>query len=826
MKSPFIITALLAALVIGGGALASDVSDAEYKTTITITNNGTATTNQATVFVLDTAVMIASDMLGANANDCAMQTSAGSEIIFMPSINSTYPWCTWVSSIGESSSIYQYLYSKGASGGDIRYFPGSTGMSVDDDLTIEPGNNFTIEFTDTWFNTSAGMVGENVTNKLDAFSIYIDSAGSLTAGLNDGGDSTSDNASPAGVGYSTNITGVFGASTHWEAVDDDPSSPDDDTTYVYTTSAAALYDYYLADSTDLAEIPREANNFTVTVYARYRTTSGGGGTAAFIPALRLNGVNNTGAVQSDTTGSYVNEGAAVTRPGGGTWVRSDFDNGLQIGAGAYSNGVDQCRITCLWAVIAYDEGVTVATAVSSGEHDATVNATGGIYNQLVDYGDLLNFPKAANSEVNCGALHNASANFTVAGRFKLDNNFAAGSAEQYIWSKRINGNDQAWLHLDNVTGKLEWYLELGGVVQFLIESTETSWLANTYYSVIADVNDTHGASLIINGGTPVTNASTSGLPNGGNILIGELVSGWGSGIDGAWTELAHYTNYQTVADKANIAIGTYPGDYVNFYLFDEGTGATITDYGTGGNDGTVGAACTWVSSSRYVDFSLDVDGTDYGKLLHGATVPNNAHEFILGDDVVTPYIGTMTITKNGATAGQWEWEYNDEFTDLSGNGNTGTPSFRTASSDADVSADISGFTSTYSASTPTGNTTGGWSMIETVPTEPDSLWTEGGTGFPLGPEVAATADSAGQPQTVWLYAFAFALAVGAFILTYAATHKIRMGMKGSLILSCLSAELVLIFFVLTETVAGFALIPLGLILISLTLWRKSAAPVD
>ena len=118
--------------------LASDVSGAQYLTRSIITNNSSSEINNAVVtFDLSTEDMITSWMLGINATDFAMRTSGGTDIAAMPSVNSTYPWCTFISSVPGNSQVDQYLYSKGVTGGKLAYFPDSAGMTVlDDDLSL------------------------------------------------------------------------------------------------------------------------------------------------------------------------------------------------------------------------------------------------------------------------------------------------------------------------------------------------------------------------------------------------------------------------------------------------------------------------------------------------------------------------------------------------------------------------------------------------------------------------------------------------------------------------------------------------------------------
>lgn len=156
---------------------AADVSNALYMSTITISNNGTALSNAIAIFNLSTAEMISSGLLSANASDAAMLTGiGGSSLKFMPSVNSTYPWITWVPGIGAYSNLQEYLFTKGATGGDIAYFPGSDGMDVGDAAGMEGGNDFSDNVT--YGSIAAG----NVLTKGSAYNI-INGTSNVTANV-------------------------------------------------------------------------------------------------------------------------------------------------------------------------------------------------------------------------------------------------------------------------------------------------------------------------------------------------------------------------------------------------------------------------------------------------------------------------------------------------------------------------------------------------------------------------------------------------------------------------------------------------------------------
>ena len=168
--------AIVLTLSLAGIVIASDIDDAEYKTTITVSNNGTAATNVAAPFALSTAEMIAIGMLSADASDAAMISSGGADTAFMPASDNASPWITWVSSIGADSQVGQYLYSKGVTGSKIRYFPDDAGASANHSATLKLADNFTVE-VNGFYNPVSG----NIVVKDDAFYLISDDPGNIYA---------------------------------------------------------------------------------------------------------------------------------------------------------------------------------------------------------------------------------------------------------------------------------------------------------------------------------------------------------------------------------------------------------------------------------------------------------------------------------------------------------------------------------------------------------------------------------------------------------------------------------------------------------------------
>jgi len=169
--------------------------------------------------------------------------------------------------------------------------------------------------------------------------------------------------------------------------------------------------------------------------------------------------------------------------------------------------------------------------------------------------------------------------------------------------------------------------------------------------------------------------------------------------------------------------------------------------------------------------------------LSNLSVPNTSSNWTLAQNNVMPYIASVNMSVGGNLKGSWAWQYATTFTDQSGNGNTLTPSFRTASSDADVSAELVGFAPITEADAPpytvtdppdliTDNITvaGGFSSNTTVSTVP---------GIDV---LTAVAAPSGTPVPFILY-----LLSGVFLLacSFGISYLMRDGGSSSLVVKIL-----------------------------------------
>lgn len=178
MKRLLIYLAILAALI-PASIWASDITAAKWHGTVRVTNNGTATANVSVPLALDTASFITNGYSNATASDVAFLIS-GTDTAFMPGYGGN-PWMFFTGSLGASQSTDYDLYSRGVTGGTVAYFPGTAGMTVTDNDSLELGDYFNV-FVSGYIDTTAGA-GKNIIFKDDTFQLYVSDSvsGNITA---------------------------------------------------------------------------------------------------------------------------------------------------------------------------------------------------------------------------------------------------------------------------------------------------------------------------------------------------------------------------------------------------------------------------------------------------------------------------------------------------------------------------------------------------------------------------------------------------------------------------------------------------------------------
>ena len=223
-----IIIGLILLLMTSGVAIASDISDADYIATVRITNNSTANTSVCVpISGANTTNLINLGFLNATANNSLIRSSAGADVPFMPGYNAE--WIVYVDTIS-SDSVVDYTWYNNSTGGKHVYFPDTGGMTSPN---ITLSDNFTVTLSDVYIidgdffgiqdaiNATYNATSETVTLTIQEYSL-------------------TETLLTTGAGSVTTIPILFGAATHWQAV----NTIDDATSYVETGVAAWSYDLY------------------------------------------------------------------------------------------------------------------------------------------------------------------------------------------------------------------------------------------------------------------------------------------------------------------------------------------------------------------------------------------------------------------------------------------------------------------------------------------------------------------------------------------------------------------------------------------------------
>jgi hypothetical protein len=146
---------------------------------LVVTYAVTALTNVTTVCPINTQALIDGKYVTSDLLNTAFQTQGGSDVPYMPGVG-TNPWVFWIDSIGANESKPYLLYTGGP---DMQtafsYFPAAGGMTTNDnDVSLELGNNFTIE-QKGWVDTTAAA-DKNLVYKNGAIKTYANGAGTIT----------------------------------------------------------------------------------------------------------------------------------------------------------------------------------------------------------------------------------------------------------------------------------------------------------------------------------------------------------------------------------------------------------------------------------------------------------------------------------------------------------------------------------------------------------------------------------------------------------------------------------------------------------------------
>lgn len=195
------------------------------------------------------------------------------------------------------------------------------------------------------------------------------------------------------------------------------------------------------------------------------------------------------------------------------------------------------------------------------------------------------------------------------------------------------------------------------------------------------------------------------------------------------------------------------------------------------------------------------------------SVDDNVSDWQFGS-TTTPYILTANISVDGVPIGGWDWEYATTFDDDYGGDNDATPTFRTTSSDTDVTANLT----TWQPISPAQSTISGnasWpSMLTAAPDQPEVLYTNNTSpSFPFASAINAGADASSIPRSFIWQNFAFLIVIAGGMIVFRANP--------SLMLKAVTMTLLIVLFAIEGinmygmfTAIYFAMFAFGIIILS------------
>lgn len=178
-----------------------------------------------------------------------------------------------------------------------------------------------------------------------------------------------------------------------------------------------------------------------------------------------------------------------------------------------------------------------------------------------------------------------------------------------------------------------------------------------------------------------------------------------------------------------------------------------------------------------------------------------------------PYMDYLKISVNGVLKQHITWQPAATFTDLSGNGNHATPTFRDSTSDPDLSAEFRNYRPVaVAAPIISGSDTP--SLITSTPVAPASMYTENDyDNIPGAAALNALLDNADIPREFIWYPGIFLLAIAAGFIIYLLTR--------SLIALSVAMTLVILAFTFLGPLPFWLIIPFALFCFATILKREN-----
>lgn len=240
---------------------------------------------------------------------------------------------------------------------------------------------------------------------------------------------------------------------------------------------------------------------------------------------------------------------------------------------------------------------------------------------------------------------------------------------------------------------------------------------------------------------------------------------------------------------------------------------SVTATGVSSGEHTVKTTADSANLTIYIDSELK-DTVALG----GASVSNNANNWAFLQNYAMPYMEYHKISVNSTLKQHIVWENTDgDFNDLTAYNNDATPTYRTTSSDPDVSAELVSF-EPISQATFTGSVAEETAdLVQAAPDMPPGMYEEMDTSHLPGSDVVNTIlGYADIPLSLIWLPLTFGLAALAGFVVYAKSR--------SLLAMCIVSGFILVFFSATGIVPFWVLIPFAIMVVAILMKKESPAP--
>ena len=343
-----------------------------------------------------------------------------------------------------------------------------------------------------------------------------------------------------------------------------------------------------------------------------------------------------------------------------------------------------------------------------------------------------------------------------------DNGYRGVGALTYQWQRSSGDSNADYSNIGGATSSTHY--DTDAPAGIITPGTASASDGTSIYHVtlsIAGESVSEGAGRYYKCVLNATGASqqTSG-PNRGYRGVGALTYQWQRSATDNNSDFSVLTGATT--DPFNDTTAP-PGDTEGrwYYCAVSAVGAITQD--TDHNRGYRG-----YTPGKYL--VIYVDGVEKGVAFMGdVEVPESTANWTFCTGNTTMYIGSIEYDAGGLPVSAWEWEYGATFHDSIGS-NDATPTFRTASSDEDVSASLVSFFP-VSESKVTTFTLAGELPTLLPPAAVTGMYTEEDYEHILGAEaVNEMLGKAGVPKSLWWFPFVyFSICIIGFIV-YGATQ--------------------------------------------------------